>query len=129
MPNNAPASDTRDCPECAETIKAAAKLCRYCKSQITPVGERPRPEVVEAEIVELPLGADEDDDLTQTIREGVDVVRGEFEEGIGGILAAGNSLVDAYQDSPEVQEKIRGAMGILERLSMSGKSKKKKTDE
>ena len=30
-------SDTRECPVCAETIKAAAKLCRYCQSSIDPI--------------------------------------------------------------------------------------------
>jgi hypothetical protein len=30
-------TDTRDCPICAETIKAAAKLCRYCQSSIEPM--------------------------------------------------------------------------------------------
>lgn len=30
-------SDTRDCPVCAETIKAAAKMCRFCRSSIAPL--------------------------------------------------------------------------------------------
>jgi hypothetical protein len=29
-------SDTRECPFCAETIKAAAKMCRFCKSPLNP---------------------------------------------------------------------------------------------
>jgi hypothetical protein len=29
--------DTRECPHCAETIKAAAKLCRFCKSTVEPL--------------------------------------------------------------------------------------------
>jgi hypothetical protein len=29
--------DTRECPHCAETIKAAAKLCRFCKSEVEPL--------------------------------------------------------------------------------------------
>ncbi len=34
-------SDTRECPHCAETIKAAAKLCRYCHSAVEPVSKAP----------------------------------------------------------------------------------------
>lgn len=30
-------SDTRECPHCAEIIKAAAKLCRFCKSEVEPL--------------------------------------------------------------------------------------------
>jgi hypothetical protein len=30
-------SETRQCPFCAETIKAAAKMCRFCKSEVEPV--------------------------------------------------------------------------------------------
>jgi len=45
-PSPAPAvavqhSDTRECPHCAETIKAAAKLCRYCHSAVEPVSKAP----------------------------------------------------------------------------------------
>jgi hypothetical protein len=32
-------SDTRECPHCAEIIKAAAKLCRYCHSTVEPVSK------------------------------------------------------------------------------------------
>jgi hypothetical protein len=34
-------SDTRECPHCAEIIKAAAKLCRYCHSAVEPVAKAP----------------------------------------------------------------------------------------
>jgi hypothetical protein len=34
-------SDTRECPHCAEIIKAAAKLCRYCHSAVEPVSKAP----------------------------------------------------------------------------------------
>jgi hypothetical protein len=45
-PSPAPAvtvqhSDTRECPHCAEIIKAAAKLCRYCHSAVEPVSKAP----------------------------------------------------------------------------------------
>ncbi len=33
----APATDTRPCPQCAEDIKAAAKLCKHCGSKVEPV--------------------------------------------------------------------------------------------
>jgi hypothetical protein len=29
--------NTRKCPYCAEIIKAEAKLCRFCKSEVEPV--------------------------------------------------------------------------------------------
>jgi uncharacterized membrane protein len=29
--------DTRDCPYCAETIKAAAKVCRFCNRDVEPL--------------------------------------------------------------------------------------------
>ncbi|MGE0919471.1 hypothetical protein [Trichlorobacter lovleyi] len=28
---------TRICPHCAETIKAAARICRYCQKEVTPI--------------------------------------------------------------------------------------------
>lgn len=32
-----PAGDTRDCPWCAETIKAAARVCRFCNRDVEPI--------------------------------------------------------------------------------------------
>lgn len=36
-PAAAPASDMRDCPFCAEPIKAAAIKCKHCGSEVTPL--------------------------------------------------------------------------------------------
>ncbi|AEF84091.1 hypothetical protein TREPR_3645 [Treponema primitia ZAS-2] len=30
-------SDTRECPFCAETIKKAAKICRFCGKEVEPI--------------------------------------------------------------------------------------------
>ena len=49
--------DTRACPYCAETIKAAATRCRFCQSDVTPVTEprsEPQPEQKPAGASKLP---------------------------------------------------------------------------
>jgi hypothetical protein len=34
-------SDTKVCPDCAERIKAAARVCRFCRYEFWPEGENP----------------------------------------------------------------------------------------
>lgn len=36
-PIKVPLGDTRICPHCAETIKAAAKVCRFCTRDVEPI--------------------------------------------------------------------------------------------
>ena len=36
-----PATDTRACPHCAETIRAAAKVCRFCQRDVEPLATLP----------------------------------------------------------------------------------------
>jgi cbb3-type cytochrome oxidase subunit 3 len=43
-----PEADTRVCPRCAETIKAAAKVCRFCQAELEPVVTAPPPWAVGA---------------------------------------------------------------------------------
>lgn len=31
-----PSGDTKTCPHCAETVLAAAKVCKHCRSELTP---------------------------------------------------------------------------------------------
>lgn len=36
-------SNTRPCPRCAEDIKRAAKICRFCQAEVEPLPPAPRP--------------------------------------------------------------------------------------
>jgi hypothetical protein len=35
--NGGPAADLRECPHCAESIKRAAKVCRFCGRDVEPL--------------------------------------------------------------------------------------------
>lgn len=37
------APDTRPCPRCAEDIKRAAKMCRFCQAEVEPLAVEPLP--------------------------------------------------------------------------------------
>lgn len=43
--------DTRDCPHCAETIKAAAKVCKHCGRDVEPI--LPRAAATEDDLASL----------------------------------------------------------------------------
>lgn len=37
--SDAPGADTKDCPQCAETVRGAAKICRFCRHEFPEVAD------------------------------------------------------------------------------------------
>jgi TM2 domain-containing membrane protein YozV len=54
-----PSPDERECPRCAETIKAKAKMCRFCQLDLTEVDAAAEGREL---LDELGIGDDDDDD-------------------------------------------------------------------
>lgn len=61
------AAPSRACPHCAETIKAAAKICRFCQRDVEPVADLPIVKATAAQVPSLPPSAAVSDDSTTAL--------------------------------------------------------------
>ncbi len=118
-------SDSKDCPFCAETIKAAAKFCRWCRNSL----DEPKEPARVAELTVLTGSAEDDAKRTadeQTISqedvvEAADAFTDEERQSSGGLGEIVQDVRDVQQALDPDGSKLRGAISFLESISLKRK--------